>query len=99
MSQEPKEVYVFHAWSSVKMKDQPSEEISTQKTGKTGMLGFTIVWVGQMLSLLGTNMTGFALAIWMYEITAEFPGYSVLVSCLLQFCALDSNQSFSRSYS
>jgi MFS family permease len=35
------------------------------------MTGFTIVWIGQMLSLLGTNMTGFALAIWIYEATAE----------------------------
>jgi MFS family permease len=35
------------------------------------MSGFTVIWVGQMLSLLGTNMTGFALAIWIYEVTAE----------------------------
>jgi DHA3 family macrolide efflux protein-like MFS transporter len=44
---------------------------ASSKPGKTGMLGFTIIWAGQMLSLLGTNMTGFALAIWIYEVTAE----------------------------
>lgn len=35
------------------------------------MLGFTIVWVGQIVSLLGTSMTGFALTIWVYEITGS----------------------------
>jgi len=53
------------------MENQTTEATSQKKTGKTGMLGFTIVWVGQMLSLLGTNMTGFALAIWIYEVTSE----------------------------
>lgn len=35
----------------------------------TGMFGFTIVWVGQIISLLGTSMTGFAMTIWAYEKT------------------------------
>jgi DHA3 family macrolide efflux protein-like MFS transporter len=35
----------------------------------TGMVGFTIVWVGQIVSLLGTSMTGFAMTIWAYEKT------------------------------
>lgn len=35
----------------------------------TGMLGFTIVWIGQIVSLLGTSMTGFAMTIWAYEKT------------------------------
>src|SRR5512139_3743434 len=35
----------------------------------TGMIGFTIVWVGQVISLLGTSMTGFATTIWAYEQT------------------------------
>jgi MFS family permease len=35
----------------------------------TGMFGFTIVWVGQIFSLLGTSMTGFAMTIWAYEKT------------------------------
>jgi MFS family permease len=33
------------------------------------MLGFTIVWVGQIISLLGTSMTGFAVTIWAYQKT------------------------------
>jgi MFS family permease len=33
------------------------------------MVGFTIVWIGQIISLLGTSMTGFAMTIWAYEKT------------------------------
>jgi len=42
-----------------------------QKTKTTGMLGFTIIWIGQLLSLLGTNMTAFALTIWAWEATGQ----------------------------
>lgn len=32
-----------------------------------GMSGFTIVWLGQLLSLIGTAMTNFALTIWAFQ--------------------------------
>ena len=37
----------------------------------SGMTGFGIVWFGQVISLLGTNMTLFALTIWAYELTGS----------------------------
>ena len=37
----------------------------------SGMTGFTIVWVGQLVSLLGTSMTNFALTIWAFEQTGR----------------------------
>ncbi len=37
----------------------------------TGMLGFTIVWLGQIVSVLATNMTQFALTIWVFELTGS----------------------------
>jgi len=44
---------------------------TTQSSTKrpTGMFGFTIVWFGQVISLLGTSMTAFAMTIWAYEKT------------------------------
>lgn len=42
-----------------------------EKNRPTGMLAFTVVWIGQIISLLGTNMTGFALTIWAYELTGS----------------------------
>jgi DHA3 family macrolide efflux protein-like MFS transporter len=37
----------------------------------TGMVGFTIVWIGQIVSLLGTAMSNFALTLWAYEVTGK----------------------------
>jgi MFS family permease len=35
------------------------------------MRGFTIIWFGQLVSLLGTGMTQFALTIWAWQATGE----------------------------
>jgi len=35
------------------------------------MLGFTIIWIGQLISLLGTAMAGFALTIWAWDLTHQ----------------------------
>ena len=37
----------------------------------SGLFGFTVVWVGQVVSLLGTQMSAFALTIWAYELTGS----------------------------
>lgn len=37
----------------------------------TGMAGFTIFWLGQIVSLLGSAMTWFALTIWAWEKTGK----------------------------
>jgi MFS family permease len=42
-----------------------------QKARPTGMAGFIIVWIGQVVSLLGTQMTWFALTIWAYGAAEE----------------------------
>lgn len=43
--------------------------MTTTTKRPTGMFGFTVVWVGQIVSLLGTSMTGFAQTLWAYEVT------------------------------
>lgn len=35
------------------------------------MLGFTIVWAGQLVSLMGTSMAGFAIMIWLWQTTGK----------------------------
>jgi MFS family permease len=35
------------------------------------MIGFTIVWLGQLISVLATNMTAFAQSIWVYQKTGS----------------------------
>lgn len=36
-----------------------------------GMRGFVVVWVGQVVSMLGTGMTNFALAVWIFQQTGQ----------------------------
>jgi DHA3 family macrolide efflux protein-like MFS transporter len=43
----------------------------TQRRFLSGIRGFTVVWVGQLVSLLGTGMTRFALTIWAWQVTGE----------------------------
>ncbi|HEX5944546.1 MAG TPA: MFS transporter [Anaerolineales bacterium] len=38
----------------------------------TGMFGFTLVWLGQIISVLATNMSVFALTIWVFQETGSF---------------------------
>lgn len=42
-----------------------------KKNRPTGMFGFTLVWLGQIVSVLATNMSAFALTIWVFEKTGS----------------------------
>lgn len=48
-----------------------------------GMLGFTIVWLGQLISVLATNMTGFALTIWVYQKTDSATALALMQVCFI----------------
>lgn len=37
----------------------------------SGMVGFGLVWFGQVISMIGSTMTGFALSIWAYQETGQ----------------------------
>ena len=51
-----------------------------------GMLGFSIVWGGQFISVLTSNMSGFALSIWMFNQTGSATAMSAMqVSFILPF--------------
>lgn len=50
------------------------------------MKGFTFVWAGQFISVLTSNMTGFALSIWMFQQTGSATAMSAMqVSFILPF--------------
>ena len=44
----------------------------------SGMRGFLIFWIGQLVSLLGTAMSGFGLTIWVYERTGSATALSLM---------------------
>jgi MFS family permease len=45
--------------------------MTTEKHRLGGMAGFLIVWLGQIISVLASGMTQFALTIWMYQQTSS----------------------------
>lgn len=42
------------------------------------MKGYAVVWLGQVVSLLGSAMTWFALTVWAYEITGQATALALL---------------------
>lgn len=48
------------------------QESSTVETKRSmGMRAFIIIWIGQVISLLGSAMTVFAVTIWVYQDTGK----------------------------
>ena len=41
----------------------------TNQTTSNGLRAFIIIWVGQLISLVGSQLTGFALGVWVYDQT------------------------------
>ena len=55
----------------------------------TGMTGFIIVWIGQIISILASGMSGFGLSIWMFEKTKSATAMGLMqVSYILPFLLL-----------
>jgi len=50
------------------MKDDRSAE---QHAAPRGMQTFLLIWFGQLISMLGTGLTGFGLGVWVYEQTGS----------------------------
>ncbi|QPC82492.1 MFS transporter [Phototrophicus methaneseepsis] len=44
---------------------------SKQAPGLTGMRAFTLIWLGQFLSFIGTGMSRFAISLWAWELTGQ----------------------------
>ncbi len=50
-----------------------------RKTLPTGMAGFSIIWLGQFVSLLGSGMTQFALSLWAWQVTGQATALALVI--------------------
>ncbi|MBE2201319.1 MAG: MFS transporter [Anaerolinea sp.] len=50
----------------------------TQAPANKGMRAFNIIWIGQLFSLLGSELTGFALGIWVYQNTGSVTQFALI---------------------
>lgn len=46
-----------------------------------GRLGFVVVWAGQVVSVLGSNLTAFALGVWLYRTTGSASPFALVALC------------------
>ena len=44
-------------------------DMEKENSSLSGMRGFTVIWLGQFTSMLGSSMTNFALTIWAWQVT------------------------------
>ena len=50
----------------------------TQHPKNEGMQIFTLIWFGQMLSLIGSQLTNFALGVWVYQRTGSVTQFALI---------------------
>ncbi|MEO0888565.1 MAG: hypothetical protein AAFY54_21950, partial [Cyanobacteria bacterium J06648_10] len=43
---------------------------------------FAVLWLGQTLSLLGSNLTRFAFGVWIYQQTQSVISFALIPTCL-----------------
>jgi DHA3 family macrolide efflux protein-like MFS transporter len=51
----------------------------TRYTPRHGMLIFSLIWLGQLISLIGTAMTEFALGVWVYQRSGLASEFALIV--------------------
>ena len=61
--------------------DQGISEVEEEHAVIRGVRPLVIVWLGQMVSLIGSGITGFALGIWVYQRTASATQFALIAFC------------------
>lgn len=54
-----------------------------QATNDTSIKNFIFVWVGQLVSLVGSGLTSFALGIWVYQQTGSVTKFALISVCIM----------------
>lgn len=53
--------------------------METQSTAPKSMRTFLIVWLGEMISILGSGLSSFALGVWLYDRTGQATPFAITV--------------------
>lgn len=56
-----------------------AEEKASKKPGSQSMRTFYIIWFGQLISTLGSGLTGFALSVYVYEQTRSTTAFAITI--------------------
>lgn len=55
----------------------------TQRTPPRGMRTFFVIWFGQLVSLVGSGLTGFAMGVWLYQETGSVTLFALSNLCFV----------------
>jgi MFS family permease len=55
--------------------------IAERMSGVRGFKTFLIIWAGQVVSMIGSDLTGFALGVWVYQNTGSVTRFSLIILC------------------
>ncbi|HYY99023.1 MAG TPA: MFS transporter, partial [Pyrinomonadaceae bacterium] len=55
------------------------ETMAAETQSRQGTATFLAVWLGQVCSLVGSTLTGFALSVWVYKNTGSVTQFSVVI--------------------
>ncbi len=54
---------------------------TTERFSFPGIWVFLVIWFGQLVSLIGTRLTGFALGVWVYQQTGSTTQFALITVC------------------
>ncbi|MBE4749006.1 MFS transporter [Corallococcus sp. ZKHCc1 1396] len=55
--------------------------MTSTQTSRPGLMTFGVLWLGQLVSILGSGLTSFALGIWVYEQTGSVTQFATMTLC------------------
>ena len=58
-----------------------AQAVLVEKVYGRRMWEFVVMWFGQSVSMLGTDLTAFALGVWVYQNTGSVTQYSLIILC------------------
>lgn len=58
-----------------------AQAVLVEKAHPPQMWAFVVMWFGQSVSMLGTDLTAFALGVWIYQNTGSVTQYSLIILC------------------
>jgi MFS transporter, DHA3 family, macrolide efflux protein len=58
-----------------------TQAVLAEKTSIGGMRTFLVVWLGEVVSMIGSDLTAFALGLWVYQHTGSITQFSLIILC------------------
>jgi MFS transporter, DHA3 family, macrolide efflux protein len=58
-----------------------AQAVLAEKTASRGMWAFVLMWAGQVISMIGSDLTGFALGVWIFQQTGSVTQFSLIILC------------------